>query len=86
MLSENERDVAMKTKIHVNQHNIRANDTLREQVMYNRLLREAHRNANIALFRVTVRDSVRRLREFLRQVKRWLERDDKRTKQLGKSR
>jgi len=53
--------------------------------MYNRLLREAHRNANIALFRVTVRDSVRRLREFLRQVKRWLERDDKRTKQLGKS-
>jgi len=46
--------------------------------MYNR--KQVHRNANIALLKVTIKDYKRRLREFLRQVKRWLGQDDKRIK------
>jgi len=43
--------------------------------MSKQLIREAHQIANIALFRITARDYMRRLREILRKVEQWLRRE-----------
>lgn len=55
------------------------------KIMYNDI-KQAHRKANIALIKVSIKDFVRRLREFLRRTIRWLRHEHKKIKQYVKSR